>query len=125
VPIRLGIKLSTEAKLPTGPFPKPLVPFDFLAGSYWIQNSCSLCGNKIGQPVLVESRTYAHGERIVGLSKEFRGYAAELGYDVTVVKDAIADYSDEMMRAALDVNMPNYASAIVSTEEIVDAIAGR
>ena len=50
-------------------------------------------------------------------------YAAELGYQVTVVKDATADYSDEMMHAALDINMPNYASAIVSTEEIVAAIA--
>jgi ureidoacrylate peracid hydrolase len=50
-------------------------------------------------------------------------YAAELGYDVTVVKDATADYSDEMMRAALDINMPNYASAIASTEDIVAAIA--
>jgi ureidoacrylate peracid hydrolase len=50
-------------------------------------------------------------------------YAAELGYDVTVVKDATADYSDEMMHAALDINMPNYASAIASTEEIVAAIA--
>jgi ureidoacrylate peracid hydrolase len=50
-------------------------------------------------------------------------YAAELGYDVTVVKDATADYSDEMMHAALDVNMPNYASAIVTTDEIVDAIS--
>jgi nicotinamidase-related amidase len=50
-------------------------------------------------------------------------YAAELGYDVTVVKDAIADYSNEMMHAALDINMPNYASAIASTEETVAAIA--
>ena len=50
-------------------------------------------------------------------------YAAELGYEVTVVKDATADYSDEEMHAALDVNIPNYASAIVSTEEIVTAIA--
>jgi nicotinamidase-related amidase len=50
-------------------------------------------------------------------------YAAELGYDVTVVKDATADYSDEMMHAALDTNMPNYATAIASTEEIVAAIA--
>jgi len=40
-----------------------------------------------------------------------------------VVKDATADYSDEMMHAALDINMPNYASAIVQTREVVDAIA--
>jgi hypothetical protein len=39
-----------------------------------------------------------------------------------VVKDATADYSDEMMRAAIDINLPNYASAIVTTQEIVDAI---
>jgi hypothetical protein len=35
---------------------------------------------------------------------------------------ATADYSDEMMHAALDINMPNYASAIVATREVVDAI---
>ena len=51
-------------------------------------------------------------------------YAAELGYEATVVRDATADYSDEIMRAALDINMPNYASAIASTEEIVASIAG-
>jgi len=50
-------------------------------------------------------------------------FAAELGYEVTVVKDATADYSDEMMHAALDINMPNYASAIVATTEVVEAIA--
>jgi nicotinamidase-related amidase len=50
-------------------------------------------------------------------------YAAELGYEVTVVKDATADYSDVEMHAALDVNIPNYASAIVGTEEMVASIA--
>jgi len=50
-------------------------------------------------------------------------YGAELGYEVTVVKDATADYSDVEMHAALEVNIPNYASAIVSTAEIVDAIS--
>ena len=49
-------------------------------------------------------------------------YAAELGYDVTVVKDATADYSDEMMHAALDINIPNYAGAVVTTNEIIDLI---
>jgi nicotinamidase-related amidase len=50
-------------------------------------------------------------------------FAAELGYEVTVVKDATADYSDEEMHAALDVNLPNYATVIVSTEEIVSSIS--
>ena len=49
-------------------------------------------------------------------------FAAELGYEVTVVRDATADYSDEAMHAALDVNIPNYASAIVGAEEIVALI---
>jgi ureidoacrylate peracid hydrolase len=50
-------------------------------------------------------------------------FAAELGYEVTMVKDATADYSDEEMHAALEVNIPNYASAIVTTTEIVDSIS--
>ena len=50
-------------------------------------------------------------------------YAAELGYDVTMVKDATADYSDEEMHAALEVNIPNYASATVTTNVVVDAIS--
>jgi nicotinamidase-related amidase len=50
-------------------------------------------------------------------------FAAELGYEVTVIRDATADYTDEMMHAALDINLPNYASAIVTTTEIVDAIS--
>jgi nicotinamidase-related amidase len=50
-------------------------------------------------------------------------YAAELGYDVTVVKDASADYSDEEMHAALDINIPNYASAVVTTAEIVGSLS--
>jgi nicotinamidase-related amidase len=50
-------------------------------------------------------------------------YAAELGYEVTVIKDATADYSDSEMRAALEINLPNYASAIVTTNEIVQSIS--
>jgi len=50
-------------------------------------------------------------------------FAAELGYDVTVVRDAVADYSDEMMHAALVINMPNYASAIVTTKQLVGALS--
>src|SRR4029077_19388636 len=50
-------------------------------------------------------------------------FAAELGYEVTMVKDATADYSDEMMHAALAINMPNYASAIVAKKEVVASIS--
>jgi ureidoacrylate peracid hydrolase len=50
-------------------------------------------------------------------------FAAELGYEVTMVKDATADYSDEEMHAALDVNIPNYATAMVTTKEVVEAFS--
>jgi nicotinamidase-related amidase len=50
-------------------------------------------------------------------------YAVELGYEVTMVSDATADYSDNEMHAALDVNIPSYASAIVTTNQIVEAIS--
>ena len=49
--------------------------------------------------------------------------AAELGYEVTVVKDATASYSDAEMHAALAINLPNYARAIVTTHAVVDALA--
>jgi nicotinamidase-related amidase len=49
-------------------------------------------------------------------------FAAELGYEVTMVRDATADYSDEHMHAALDVNIPSYASAIVTAGEAVELV---
>jgi ureidoacrylate peracid hydrolase len=50
-------------------------------------------------------------------------FAAELGYEVTMVKDATASFSDEEMHAALEINIPNYATAIVTTNEVVDSIS--
>ena len=50
-------------------------------------------------------------------------FAAELGYEVTMVKDATASFSDEEMHAALGINIPNYASAIVTTNEVVEALS--
>ena len=50
-------------------------------------------------------------------------FAAELGYDVTLVKDATADYSEREMHAALEVNLPSYASAIVTADQIVETLA--
>jgi nicotinamidase-related amidase len=49
-------------------------------------------------------------------------FAAELGYDVTMVKDATTSYSQEHMHAALDINMPNYARTIVSAEQMTELL---
>ena len=46
-------------------------------------------------------------------------FAAELGYEVTLVKDAIGSFGHAEMDASLQFNMPSYANAIVSTGEIV------
>jgi hypothetical protein len=62
----------------------------------------------------------AIGEAII---ETFSRWAAELGYEVMMAKDATADYSDVEMHAALDVNIPNYASPAVTTNEIVDAVS--
>jgi len=40
-----------------------------------------------------------------------------------VVKDATADYSNEEMHSALDINIPNYANAVVTADEAVHAIS--
>lgn len=50
-------------------------------------------------------------------------YAMELGYHVTLIRDATAAYSKEMMHAAHELNGPTYAHAILSTAELLDAIA--
>ena len=47
-------------------------------------------------------------------------FAAEFDYEVTMVRDATADYGNEEMDAALDVNIP---SAIVTTSEIVESLS--
>ena len=49
-------------------------------------------------------------------------FAAELGYEVTLVKDATADYSDAHMHAALEINIPSYASVIATTTEVIERI---
>jgi nicotinamidase-related amidase len=51
-------------------------------------------------------------------------FAVELGYEVTLVKDATADYGEEFMHAALVTNIPNYASTILTTKEAVDLLSG-
>ncbi len=40
-----------------------------------------------------------------------------------MIKDATADYSDGMMHAALEINLPDYANAIVTTSEILQSIS--
>jgi nicotinamidase-related amidase len=49
-------------------------------------------------------------------------YAQELGYHVTLVKDATAAFKREMMVAAHELNGPTYAHSIVDTRELLQAL---
>ena len=49
-------------------------------------------------------------------------YAMELGYHVTLVRDATAAFSHEMMHAAHALNGPTFAHAILTTDEVLAAL---
>jgi len=50
-------------------------------------------------------------------------WGMELGYAVTLVKDATASFSEEWMHAAVELNGPLYAE-VLTTAEVIDGIKG-
>ena len=50
-------------------------------------------------------------------------YASELGYHVTLVRDATAAFSPEAMHAAHEINGPTYAHEILTTSELVERLS--
>jgi nicotinamidase-related amidase len=50
-------------------------------------------------------------------------FGTELGYHVTLVRDATAAFSHEAMHAAHDINGPTYAHSILTTSELLKALA--
>lgn len=51
-------------------------------------------------------------------------FAMELGYHVTLVRDATAAFLPEMVHAAHELNGPTYAHAITTTDELIAAFEG-
>ncbi len=49
-------------------------------------------------------------------------YAVELGYHTTLLKDAIAAYCWEEIKATVEVNFPAYGHALLSTEEFINTL---
>jgi nicotinamidase-related amidase len=49
-------------------------------------------------------------------------YAMELGYHVTLVRDATAAFTRELMRAAHELNGPTFAHSIATTREVLDLL---
>jgi len=50
-------------------------------------------------------------------------YATEMGYHVTLVRDATAALKPEMMYAAHELNGPTFAHSIVTTDELIENLA--
>ena len=50
-------------------------------------------------------------------------YAMELGYHVTLVRDATAAFAHEHMHAAHDINGPTFAHAIRTTDEVISDLS--
>lgn len=99
------------------PLPGEIVAQEHWCSSGFANTDLELQLNKHGVHQLIVIGLIAH--TCVEATVRF---AAELGYEVTVVRDATASYSDKEMHASLDVNMPNYADAIVTTAEILASI---
>lgn len=51
-------------------------------------------------------------------------FAMELGYHVTLVRDATAAFLPEMVHAAHELNGPTYAHAITTTDDLIAAFEG-
>jgi len=50
-------------------------------------------------------------------------FGVELGYHVTLVRDATAAFSTKAMEVAHEINGPTYAHAIVTTAELIQSLA--
>jgi nicotinamidase-related amidase len=97
-------------------------PGDIIAKEHWAQSGFANTD--------LDQQLRQHGVRhviIVGLLAntciESTGrYAMELGYRVTLVRDATAAYSKDMMHAAHELNGPTFAHAILTTSELLKAL---
>ena len=52
-------------------------------------------------------------------------YAMELGYHVTLVRDATAAFGHEHMHAAHEINGPTFAHTIRTTDEVINDLSGK
>jgi ureidoacrylate peracid hydrolase len=96
-------------------------PGDVVALEHWC--SSGFANTDLDQQLTVHGiqRVIVIGVRTNTCVEATVRHATELGYDVTVVKDATAGLSEAEMRATLEINLPNYAT-VATTSEVVEAI---
>jgi nicotinamidase-related amidase len=49
-------------------------------------------------------------------------YAVELSYHTTLIKDGIAAFNWEEIKATVEVNFPSYGHALLSTKEFISSL---
>jgi len=49
-------------------------------------------------------------------------HALELGYHLTFLKDAVAEFTDEAHRAAIEISYPTFGHQVLTVDEFLDAI---
>jgi len=100
-------------------------PGDIIASEHWAQSG--FANTDLDQQLRQRGITHVI---LVGLLANtcIEGtarYAMELGYHVTLVRDATAAASAEMMHAAHELNGPSYAHSIVTTAELLTRLPRR
>jgi nicotinamidase-related amidase len=97
-------------------------PGDVVVGEHW--NSSGFANTDLDYRLKQREVTHVI---LIGLAAntcvEGTGrFAAELGYHVTLVRDATAAFVDEGLHAAHDLNGPTYAHAIVTSAVVIGAL---
>ena len=96
---------------------------DVVAGEHWAQSGFA----NTDLDAQLKQRGITH-VIVVGLLantciESTARFAMEMGYHVTLVRDATAAFSREHMHAAHDLNAPTFAHAITTTSELVATLA--
>ncbi|MBI5317927.1 isochorismatase family cysteine hydrolase [Bradyrhizobium sp.] len=96
---------------------------DVVAGEHWAQSGFA----NTDLDAQLKQRGITH-VIVVGLLantciESTARFAMEMGYHVTLVRDATAAFSHEHMHAAHDLNGPTFAHAITTTSELVATLA--
>jgi len=95
---------------------------DIIAKEHWAQSGFA----NTDLDMILKQRGFTHVIAIGLLAntcvESTTRFAMELGYHVTLVRDATAAYSAEMMHAAHELNGPTFAHEILTTNELVAAL---
>lgn len=95
---------------------------DIIAKEHWAQSGFA----NTDLDMILKQRGFTHVIAIGLLAntcvESTTRFAMELGYHVTLVKDATAAYTAEMMHAAHELNGPTFAHEILTTNELIAAL---